>query len=116
MKWRLGPAKLGGKPYSRWSEDEKIGLHDSFAECADVFGEVCQRAKEEGQDIFVKEHVNWILDPVAESAWAFNEKDGIAVEKAWTIEVDTPVGQFQSHTECNETIFSDEFLGTWLYV
>lgn len=117
LAWKLGPAKLGGKSISEWSNDEKTGLRDSFSDCANSLEDVCKRAEKEGKDIYVKEHVNWILDPVAETSWAFGkEEKGMQDEVPWTINVNDSISQSQSHSTGNETIFSDEFLRTWLYV
>jgi hypothetical protein len=116
LAWKLGPAQLGGKPISAWSEDQKTGLRKSFTECAQTLVDVCKKAEEEGKDIYVKEHINWLLDPVAESFWAFGNTRNGADDTPWTISTDILTGQSQTHSSGNETIFSDEFLRTWLYV
>ena len=112
LPWKLGPAKLGGKAISKWSEDEKVGLKKCFRECTSELVDVCERAEREGKDIFIKEHVIWILNPVAETSWVFGEKEeekGMNDENSW-IANDSVA---QTHSTGNETVFSDEFLKTW---
>jgi hypothetical protein len=111
LYWRLGPPGLGGKALSTWSEEEREGLRGTFEKCAGEFEEVCGRAGKEGKYVVVKEHVNWILNPVAEGRWAFGEEKGEKEEGEWIVD---SVGE--SRSVGNETVFSDEFLNTWMYV
>lgn len=100
---------------SEWSDDEKTGLRDSLRDCTGDLVDVCERAEREGKDIFVKEHVIWLLNPVAETSWVFGEeeeKKGMEDKDSWIVNDSVA----HSHSTGNETIFSDEFLRTWLYV
>jgi hypothetical protein len=108
LYWRLGPPQLGGKPLTQWNDEDKIGFRKTFGECAEGFLGVCKSAGEEGKNIVVKEHVNWILDPVSEDAWAFGGGEKKEGEKDWIVD---DLGT--SRSEGNETVFSDEFLKTW---
>ncbi|KAE9965471.1 hypothetical protein EG328_009639 [Venturia inaequalis] len=113
LAWKLGPAQLGGKPFSAWSEDWKTGLRQSFTECAQTLADACKKAEEEGKDIYIKEHVNWLLDPVVESLWAFGNTEMGTDNTTWTIGANILPGGSQTHSPGNETIFSDEFLMSW---
>jgi hypothetical protein len=110
MKWRLGPAQLGAKPISEWTDEQKEGLKGTFQACADGLVKVLRDAEEKGKDVYLKEHVNFMLDPVGESRWAYN--DEYASELPWTVSVDGLSNE--SHSEGNVTVLGDEFMKSWL--
>jgi hypothetical protein len=85
MKWKLGPAQLGAKPLAEWTDEQKEGLKDSLQSCANALGNVLTRAEEEGRYVYIKEHVNFMLEPVGESSWAYGPKGDSAVP--WTVDI-----------------------------
>lgn len=78
----------------------------TFEKCVQELETVCGKAGEEGKDVVVKEHVNWLLNPAAEGKWAFSEKE--VREGEWIVD---SLGT--TRTSGNETVFSNEFLRTW---
>jgi hypothetical protein len=109
LRWKLGPAKLGGKNLSDWTDEERKGLLESYQTCTRSLEDQVKTSATQGKDFFVKEHVPWLLDPVAESRWLFGE--GNKAEAPWTVCTNGILEE--SHSPNNETVFSDEFLKTW---
>jgi hypothetical protein len=109
LRWKLGPSKLGGKHLNEWTQEERKSLMESFQTCSEALQAQTNIAAEQGKNIFVKEHVPWLVEPTAETKWVFGEES--IDETPWTADIkDFPE---QTRSLSNETIFSDEFLKTW---
>lgn len=52
---------------SEWSDTEKQGLRDAFQTGFNDWTGLIEGAGGEGKGTYIKEHVNWLLDPVAHS-------------------------------------------------
>ncbi|KAF2683328.1 hypothetical protein K458DRAFT_478262 [Lentithecium fluviatile CBS 122367] len=58
--------KLTERPASQWTEEEKQGLQDAFQTGFDDWVALIEEAERQGKGTYVKEHVHWLVDPVAE--------------------------------------------------
>ncbi|KIV78375.1 hypothetical protein PV11_10097 [Exophiala sideris] len=97
-----------GKHVDELSEEEKNELKHSYQVCFDALSIQVDTAAPQRKNMFVKEHVGWLTDPVAETKFVFGEHS--TCEQPWTIQT----SYASTHTALNETILPDEYLKTWL--
>ncbi|KIX08913.1 uncharacterized protein Z518_03570 [Rhinocladiella mackenziei CBS 650.93] len=87
---------------------QKAELKHSYQICFEALSEQVNVAAAQGKNIFVKEHVGWLTEPVAETEFVFGEHS--ARELPWTIHT----SYNSTHSALNKTILPDEYLKTWL--
>ena len=108
MEWRTGQNKTAGKHISEWTGIQISGLKESYQTCFEALQEQLDKATAQQKDVYIKEHVPWLIEPVAETRFLYG--DSASYERAWMVE--TSYGN--SRSKFNETIFPDEFLRIWL--
>lgn len=100
--------ELQRKPISQWTEDEVKSTIEAQQECFDKLQDYIEKAEEEKQLIFVKEHAALLNHPFIESAWLYGQ--GSSREPTPLV----PRGAASStRSTLNKTCLSDEFLATW---
>ncbi|KAJ4344474.1 uncharacterized protein N0V89_012216 [Didymosphaeria variabile] len=65
---------LPGKPIREWTEEEKTTLIGVMQSSFDDWLGLIQEAEERGKSTFVKEHLHWMMNPVAEARLYENEQ------------------------------------------
>jgi hypothetical protein len=58
---------LAGKDVSSWSEEQQEAVKDAFQESWEGLAKFLETAKKSGKGVFVKDHINWLVDPIAET-------------------------------------------------
>jgi hypothetical protein len=86
---------------------ERTNIRDSYQLSFDNLQRHIRTAEEQGKHMFVKEHVNWMIEPVAETKFIYGEES--TDEIPWTVNTDAE----QTHSALNKTIIPDGFLKTW---
>ena len=104
---RLHDPKTAGRHLDDWTVAERTKIRDSYQLSFDNLQRHIRTAEEQGKHIFVKEHVNWMIEPVAETKFIYGE--GSTDEIPWTVNTDAE----QIHSALNKTIIPDEFLKSW---
>lgn len=124
-----------GKNMSEWTEEQKTRLQESTRKSQqtiilqllaseplnadDVIAESCfndleayaQAASAQGKIAFVKEHIHFMTEPVAQEKFLFGENT--TTQPPLTITLPPSYGVEGIRTPGNDTIFPDEFLRTW---
>lgn len=104
---RMSLFEVAGRHLHEWTKEERIGLMQSYQSCFEALQKHIEAAETQGKNVFVKEHVPWLMEPVAETKWVFG--DNSIHESPWTVEAMPE----QTHSNLNETVLPDEFLKTW---
>ena len=107
---RYHDPKTAGRHLDEWKTEERSIIWDSYQVSFDDLQKHVESAEQQGKDVFVKEHLYWMLEPVAETKFVYREDS--TKEVPWIVK--TPLGVEQSHSPLNKTILLDEFLKTWL--
>ncbi|KAI1621078.1 hypothetical protein EDD37DRAFT_639688 [Exophiala viscosa] len=97
-----------GKHIDELTELKRNELKHCYQTCFDALSEHGNAAAAQGKNIFVKEHVGWLADPVAETKFIFGEHS--TSQPSWTVQMSYP----STVSALNKTILPDEFLKTWL--
>ncbi|KAF4624939.1 hypothetical protein G7Y89_g13230 [Cudoniella acicularis] len=97
-----------GKHFDEWTSEEKETFLERHQSCFQALQKHVQNAEVQGKRVYVKEHVPWLIEPVAETKWLFGEES--------TNELSLVVEDFpgQTHSSGNETILPDGYLKSWL--
>ncbi|KAK2738857.1 hypothetical protein FQN57_006871 [Myotisia sp. PD_48] len=103
---KLFDHKVAGEPIDAWPEDVKVGLKKLYQECSDNLQKEVQIAASQNKDMFFKEHVAWITDPVDESKLLHGEDS--TTEEPWLVNVPSTI-QDKTRSPLNRTIFPDSF-------
>jgi hypothetical protein len=106
---RLHHPKTAGRHLDDWTQDERAQIRDSYQTSFDALQRHLDIAEDQGKDVFVKEHVNWMVEPVAETRLVYGEES--TDEIPWTVNVRP--GSEQTHSPLNKTILPDDFLKAW---
>ncbi|KAE9367517.1 hypothetical protein N431DRAFT_561474 [Stipitochalara longipes BDJ] len=107
---RLHDPKTAGRHLDEWTPEERTKLWNSYQVSFDALQKHLEAAEVQGKNVFVKEHVNWMIEPVAETKLVYGEES--TKEVPWTVKV--PSGLEQTHSPLNKTILPDDFLKHWL--
>lgn len=107
---RLHKPKTAGRHLDDWTPEDRTQIWDSYQLSFDALQQHVKNAEAQGKVVFVKEHVNWMIEPVAETKLVYGGKS--TDEVPWTVKVQS--GSEQTHSPLNKTILPDEFLKTWL--
>ena len=73
MTLRMHQLKTVYRRPDEWTQDERARLMESYQSRFEAFQTYADTAEAQGKDIFVKEHVPWLINPIAESKWVFVE-------------------------------------------
>jgi hypothetical protein len=107
---RLHKPKTAGRHLDDWILEDRTQILDSYQLSFDALQQHVKIAEAQGKDVFVKEHVNWMIEPVAETKLVYGEKS--TDEVPWTVKLRSSLEQ--THSKLNKTILPDEFLESWL--
>lgn len=100
---------LLGKSTQDWSEEEKSALMNAFRVSFDDWLRLIDEAERQGKDTFAKEHLHWMVDPLAE-ARLYGYQNSI-LPSGTEFQVDwTPVKKPDAKNEYNITCLPDSFL------
>ena len=105
---RLGQSKTAGRHLKEWTQEERHDMMNRYQISFEALQAYVDMAAAQGKNVFVKEHAPWMMEPVAETKWAFG-KNSIH-ESPWTVKTSLD----PTHSTFNETVLPDEFLKTWL--
>lgn len=105
------PSHLASRHIDTWTAEEKTALRTAYQTSYDALAAFVTDAEDKGKNILIKEHVNWLSDPVAESRFAFPSIPSSATEDNWIIEASRTT---QTRSKGNETVLPDDFLLGWL--
>ena len=108
LRIRMGLKGIYGKHPDSWTPEQRGDLMQSYQASFDNLQRHIDTAATQRKDIFVKEHVPWLMEPVAETKFVFGE--GSIRESPWTVQAIPS----QIRSEGNETVLPDAFLKTWL--
>lgn len=108
----MGPNGTYGKDLNLWSPEKRKALMDSYQSSFDALQAQLEAATRERRDVFVKEHVPWLMEPVAEQKFLYREDS--THETPWMVRTGGEgVSDAGSRLHGNETVLPDEFLKTW---
>jgi hypothetical protein len=99
--------KTTARHLNEWTLDERKQIRDCDQISFDALQAHTESAEAHRKDIFVKELVNWIAEPVGETRFVCGE-DSVD-ETPWTLKPD--VGQ--AYPPFNKVILPNEFLKIW---
>ncbi|PSN72391.1 hypothetical protein BS50DRAFT_544907 [Corynespora cassiicola Philippines] len=60
---------LPGKSISDWTPSQKAALKEAFAQSFTSYTAFLATASAEGKSTYIKEHINWLLDPISETSF-----------------------------------------------
>lgn len=104
----VGPRfKTAGKQLDGWTKKERTMLMERHQACFDSLQKHIANGEAEGKNVFVKEHINWLTEPVSETTFVFGAES--TSESPWTAQMSSD----QTHSSSNKTILPDEFLASW---
>jgi hypothetical protein len=101
---QLNPLKTRAAHLNSWTDAEKEALLDCFQTCFQTLENHISDSILSGKSVFVKEHIPWILSPVADCNLAFPSQPVNSQPLCLSAGSQSPE---------NETLFSDEWLGFW---
>ncbi|KAL1591446.1 hypothetical protein SLS60_011945 [Paraconiothyrium brasiliense] len=100
---------LPGKPIQDWTEEEKTALMTVMQGSFDDWIDLIQEAEKHGKSSFIKEHLHWMVDPVAEARLYENGQSGSS--SAIQFQVNWKNSQpSEAREEHNVTCLPDTFL------
>lgn len=99
------------KPLRDWTPEERAGVKVQEKQCFEAMQDYLEAAEEEGQKVFLKEHISFINAPPFESEYMYGAEDRddpsltkvLAARRATT----------STRSSLNLTALPDEFLKTW---
>lgn len=106
--------KVHGKSVDRWTPDERSQMKKCYQDCFDELVKYVEMAEAEGKLVFVKEHVDFMVEPTAQTRFLFGQ-DRVK-ELPWTVQAVSTSGADVTHSSLNVTVLPDEVLRVWLPV
>ncbi|TKA65160.1 hypothetical protein B0A49_13018 [Cryomyces minteri] len=103
--------KIQGKHIKDWTQDERDRIMQSYRDCFKGYEEYLEQARVEGKTVFVKEHSEFMTNPVAQTRWLYGQ-DSVE-EPPWVMQSSNH-GSKSTHSSLNETVLPDEILQTFL--
>ncbi|KAJ5974923.1 hypothetical protein N7481_008630 [Penicillium waksmanii] len=95
------------------SADQREQVEECMKNCFHELNQHVESANSEGKLVVVKEHSNFLTDPVAKTRFLYGE-ESVTQEMPWELRGPNELVQLTSRSIHNETILSDGFLKTWL--
>jgi hypothetical protein len=99
--------RLAGKNIAEWSPQERDQTAQCLQACYDNLVGVAQKAKEESKILFNKDHVSFMVNPAAHSAYLHGD---IQPDLKREMEVKVKQGHLSEHSPLNPTVLPDDFL------
>ncbi|KAH8803057.1 hypothetical protein F5884DRAFT_494832 [Xylogone sp. PMI_703] len=99
--------KISGRPIEAWTQEQRADLMERFQRSFDNLQKHVAEAESQGKGVYIKEHVSWMMEPVAETKWVFGEDS--TQELPWTLNVLSR----QTRSPLNHTVLPDDYLLTW---
>ena len=87
-----------GRHVDELEEAQRTELKHAYQICFEALSEQVDTAAAQGKNIFVKEHIGWLTDPVAETKFVFG--DHSTRDPPWTIQT----SHSSTHSVGNKTI------------
>ena len=109
---RLGEHGTTGRHVDEWTQEESAALRESYQKCYEAFQTEADDAAAKGKNMFVKEHVSWLVEPVAETEFQFG--DGTTLQPPWTVQARSQAFSANTHSPLNKTVLPDEVLNSWM--
>jgi hypothetical protein len=103
---------LRGKNTNAWTEDQKQQMKEKNQECFDNMEKYLATAEADDKIAFIKEHSVLLMEPTAKNRSLFGQVS--TPDFPWTVQVPAKYGSKLTRSPLNQTLFPDEFLGTWL--
>jgi hypothetical protein len=102
-----------GKHVQSWTKEERAEANRVFQSCFQDLCEWVEKARAQNKTLFVKEHIRFMVDPIALSAFIHGEDT--VCEAPWTVrslrDANLPFEiANQAHSPLNKTILPDQFL------
>src|ERR1700748_1795766 len=66
LQWRIGETQTSGRHLDTWTLEERDRLRESHQSCFDALQRELESSASQGKNVYVKEHVPWLIEPVAE--------------------------------------------------
>jgi len=107
MRVRMGPNGTYGKHLDYWTSEQRNSLMSSYQTSFENLQQQITVAEVQSKDLFIKEHISWMIEPVAETKFVFG--DHSTDELPWTVKMFAQ----QTRSNGNETALPDEFLKMW---
>lgn len=108
MASRMHILKTTGRYPEEWTQEERTQVMESYQAGFDSLEKHVNKAEAQMKDVYVKEHLPWLTEPIAEATYLFGEASGH--ETPWTVKT----SHIQTRSALNFSILPDEFLKTWL--
>jgi hypothetical protein len=87
----LGPwFRTIGRPMKQWTPEERAALRKGFEDSVEGFCKCIMDAEKDGKGLFFKEHIIWMVEPVAKEKYIFGE-DAAEGEVPWVMDVPVSV-------------------------
>jgi hypothetical protein len=100
------------KHIEQLSADQKEQVEECMKNCFHELTQHMESAKSEGKLVVVKEHSNFLTNPVAKTRFLYGE-ESTTQEMPWGLQGPNELVQSTSRSIHNETILSDGFLKLW---
>lgn len=102
--------QLSGKDVSLWKDEDVRAVKEACQISYDGFEKFLLEAKGRGKGVFVKEHVNWFLDPTAESRYLHSASNGLGAATTSPFTIIAAGSRNKIVSGSNETSLPDEVL------
>ena len=100
---------LPGRPVQDWSDEQKDALQEAFQNSFEDWIRLIREAERNDKDTFVKEHINWMVDPLAEASLYKYQNDQTTGLSTFQVRWNSAQG-FEPKNESNITCVPDAFL------
>lgn len=100
---------LPGKPVQEWTDEQKSALQNALQKSFDDWTNLIQEAEKLGKSTFVKEHLHWMADPLAEAPLYKHQDDQPPTPSLFQVRWDSSQG-LQPNNKYNVTCIPDAFL------
>lgn len=104
--------KLQNREISNWTPEELAGVIDVYQRCIESIDNVARESCSQGKDVFVSEHLNWLIEPIVEVRWI--QADNANMDNVNSLMIESlkePYGKERS--QLNQTVFPDKWLMSW---
>ena len=109
---------LAGKDVNTWTEEERHGISEAFQTAYLALEAWIGEAEKVGEVVFIKEHINWLIDPIAETRFLHGKEHSIE-EDIFTIRPTStsshsPPSRTKLKDKDNETCLPDSVLNRFI--
>ena len=102
---------LPGKPLQEWTSDQAIALKTAMQKSFSSWVQFMDEAENQGKSTFIKEHLNWMVDPLAEASLYGFQNDASSGIPDFRVEWPSAQNSIATpKSEYNVTCIPDSFL------